>query len=409
MNGSNRSNAASGRGIVIVLCAGLLGAGCSAVQEMVPEASTALQLASEAPSFSDADEERMARENARKFEAEAEMWDEPLMEAYLTEITQRLVAVANPRPFQYRVRIVADPTVNAFTFGGGLVYVNAGLIARMENEAQLAMVLAHEIAHVTERHVPGGIEREFGLQVLGSLAARAAESTGALSGSALDQAYEYTMSAAINGHGRSQESEADRVGLRYMADAGYDPAEAPYTFQQLYEEYGDQSAIQNFFWGSHPTNRSRFETLTRLVSERYAGGDATTRIVNTEEFKRRTRQLVIAVGLADYEANRFADAEEMFGKAAAVRADDPLPHYYLGKIALETGTADRLPEARQHLADAIAADETFAPAYRELGLVHYRMGDREAAVAALEGFLEIAPDGEQAEQVREMIDELRGY
>ena len=93
---------------------------------------------------------------------------------------QKLVAVARPRPFPYRVRVVSDPGVNAFTFGGGLLYVHAGLIARMENEAQLAMVLAHEIAHVTEGHVVKGIQSAYNKQLLGSAAVVAGASTGVL-------------------------------------------------------------------------------------------------------------------------------------------------------------------------------------------------------------------------------------
>ena len=108
------------------------------------------------PKFSEEDEERMAQAQAQKFDAQNRMWAEPLLEQYMTGLVQKIVAVARPRPFPYRVRVVSDPGVNAFTFGGGLLYVHAGLIARMENEAQLAMVLAHEIAHVTEGHVVKG-------------------------------------------------------------------------------------------------------------------------------------------------------------------------------------------------------------------------------------------------------------
>ncbi len=87
------------------------------------------------PKFTDEDEARMAQAQAQKFDAEHKMWPEPLLETYLTGMVQKLVAVAKPRPFPYRVRVVSDPSLNAFTFGGGLLYVHAGLIARMENEA----------------------------------------------------------------------------------------------------------------------------------------------------------------------------------------------------------------------------------------------------------------------------------
>src|SRR2546422_6964310 len=166
----------------------------------------------------------------------------------------------------------------------------------MDNEAELAMVLGHEIAHVTESHVVRGIESNYNTQLLGQLAGQAAAASGKipLTPGVFKLTYEYSMRAALSGHGRGSESEADVIGLEYMVKAGYDPREAPRTFEQLLKEYGDQSAVQNFFYGNHPTNVSRIETTTRLVKEKYAADLGTRRlIVNTQEFNRRTRARVI--------------------------------------------------------------------------------------------------------------------
>jgi predicted Zn-dependent protease len=226
----------------------------------------------------------------------------------LTEITQGVVAVAKPRPFRQRIRVVRDPSINAFT-PRGPVYVHAGLLARMENEVQLAMILAHEIAHVTEGHVLKGAQ----------VAAVAGAATGILQGEALQTVFGYVANAAVNGHGRSQESEADTVGLDYLVNAGYDPREAPRTFARLLEEYGDPAPLQHFFYGDHPTNVARIERTSHLVWTQYADHLATRPLtVNTEEFARRTRELVVAVGRLDYEQKRFHTA------AAPIRPTAPL-------------------------------------------------------------------------------------
>ncbi|HVR44564.1 MAG TPA: M48 family metalloprotease [Thermoanaerobaculia bacterium] len=363
------------------------------------------------PKFTDEDEGRMAQAQAQKFDAENEMWPEPLLETYLTGLVQKLVAVAKPRPFPYRVRVVSDPTLNAFTFGGGLLYVHAGLIARMENEAQLAMVLGHEIAHVTERHVTKGIEKAYTTQLLLGAAVTAGASTGIIpTGPALDIAYGTTMNAAINGHGRNQEREADTLGIQYMVKAGYDPREAPITFELLLMEYGDQSRAANFFYGSHPKNVERYETLSKLAKGKYAKDVKEKRlIVNTEEFKRVTRSVVIATGRLDYEQARFSTAQAMFEKAVRAWQDDPVPHYYLGKIALETGVGDGVDRALKHLEDAIKADAQYAPAYRELGLAQYRKGDRPSAIASLEHYLTLEPKAEDAKQIKSTIQELKRF
>ncbi|MEX2542365.1 MAG: M48 family metalloprotease [Trueperaceae bacterium] len=397
--------------LVFVLLAAL--PACSPGALVAPGLDLAERAVMERPSFTDDDEARMAQENARNFEAENAMWDDPLLEAYLTDMLQRLVAVAEPKPFAYRVRVVGDSDVNAFTWGGGLIYVHAGLIARMENEAQLASVMAHELAHVTHRHVPKGIEQAYTTSLLGDVAMVGVGAAGADSGAlgaALDKTYEYTMNAAINGHGRGREAEADEVGMALMVDAGYDPREAAGAFEQLLKEFGDQAPVVNFFYGSHPTLVGRIERSRELVATRYADRLTSERLgVNTEEFKRRTRELVVLVGVLDYEAKRFKTATAMFEKAAAVWDGDPVPPYYLGLIAMETGGPAEVTAAISHFNTAIAADAEYAPAYRELGTAHYRDGDSQTAVLAYERYLELAPRAEDADRIAATIAELERY
>ena len=349
----------------------------------------------------------MAQENAKKYEQAHQMWDDPLLDAYLGDIVQRLAAVAHPRPFTYSIRVVKDASINAFTFGGGILYVNAGLLARMDNEGQLAMVLGHEIAHVTESHVVRGIESNYNTQLLGQLAGQAAAASGKipLTPAVFNLTYEYSMKAALSGHGRSSESEADDVGLDYMVKAGYDPREAPHTFEQLLKEYGDQTALQNFFYGDHPTNKARIEKLTELTKSKYSQ-DLETRklIVNTEEFKQRTRELIVAVGQLDYERKRLKTATAMFEKALQVKQDEPVPHYWLGKIALETGGTD---QAIAHLTTALKGDVKIVEAYRELGLAYYKKRDKAKAIAAFEQYLKVAPSAPDAGRIKKSIEDLK--
>jgi predicted Zn-dependent protease len=396
----------------------VLAVGCSEMVSLDPRLQKAIGYGEQfggallnKPSFSDTDEVRMAQQNARNFEAKHQMWDDPLLEAYLTDLTQRLVGVSKPRPFPYQIRIVKDASINAFTFGGGLLYVHAGLLARMENEAQLAMVLAHEIAHVTERHVTNGIEASYGIQLLGQLAVVANRESGAvtLPPAALQKTYEYSLKAAVSGHGRSQESDADKVGMDYLVKAGFDPREAPRTFEQLQKEYGDQGAVENFFYGDHPTNKTRISRTTDWA-QRYSQEMASGRlVVNSEEFLRRTRELVIATAVLDYENKRVKTAAALFEKAAAISSKDPVPHYYLGKLALESGTgAASAQQATGYLATAIKAKDTYAPAYRELGFAFYRLRDKPKAIQAFKLYLKLEPHARDAERVRRTIEELQG-
>jgi predicted Zn-dependent protease len=363
------------------------------------------------PSFSDADEEKMARANAAKFEASNKIWADPLLDAYLTGLMQRVLSVAHPRPFQYRIRVVADGSINAFTFGGGVLYIHAGLLARMENEAQFVMVLAHEIAHVTERHIPRGIEGSYGIQLLGQIAASAASASGAASSippEVLQKTYEYSMNAAVSGHGRSHETEADVVGLEYMVKAGYDPREAPKTFQVLLQEYGDKGAVENFFYGSHPTNQARIAHLDELTRSQYAdAGKGRELVVNSDEYRQRTRALVVLAAQHNYKTKHFNTAAQLFNRALQTKGDDPTSHYFLGKIAMETGGATGADTAIGHFNAALKVNNRLVEPYRELGLAYYLKKDPANALRAFERYLALNPSAADAAPIRGYIDELK--
>lgn len=401
--------------ILGITCWTMLLAGCEELKQLAPPemkkyVDTAARVGEGAynrPKFTEADEERMAQDNAKKFEEKNKLLDDPLLDTYLGDIVQRLVANAHPRPFTYSIRVVKDASINAFTFGGGILYVNAGLLARMENEAQLAMVIGHEIAHVTESHVTKGIEERYGMALLSQVAGEAAAASGKvpLSPQTFQLTYDYSMKAAVSGHGQSSESEADVVGLDYMVKAGYDPREAPRTFEQLLKEYGDQGVVQNFFYGDHPRNETRIKTLNGLVQTKYTKDMETQKlIVNTAEFKQRTREMVVMVGQLDYERKRFKTATAMFEKALQANGSDPVSHYYLGKIALETGSTD---QAIAHLTSALKGDVKPSEAYRELGLAYYKKKDSAKAIDAFEQYLKAAPSANDADRIKKSIEDLK--
>jgi predicted Zn-dependent protease len=285
--------------------------------------------------FTEEEEIEIARENSAQFDAQAKFVDDPRLDTFLNEIVQRLAGHAEPRPFEYRIKVVSDPNINAFTFGGGFLYVNAGLLARMENEAQVAMVLGHEIAHAAESHVTEGMKADAGINLLGQLAGQAAASAGRIDPEVLEKTYQYSMSAAINGHGRGQESEADELGLEYMFMAGYDPREASGTFEALLKEYGDASKREAFFYSSHPRNEERIARADAWVEANAARLKSMTLTVSTDEFQQAIHDIVVATGKYDYENNRFESARAMFTKAAADGVTDPEPQRYLELLALE--------------------------------------------------------------------------
>lgn len=141
--------------------------------------------------------------------------DEPLQER-VRAIGQRLAAVCDRKELVYTFAVVKEDDVNAFSLPGGYVFINEGLIKKAANDDELASVVAHEIAHITARHAVKRYESSMGLQLiqLASLAGRqgpAARSIG------------IAMQAAQLSYARQDELDADRLGVRYMQAAGFDP------------------------------------------------------------------------------------------------------------------------------------------------------------------------------------------
>ncbi len=190
--------------------------------------------------------------------------NDPELQAYVDRIGRSLVPKwVDPKQFQFTFTLVEDPTLNAFALPDGTVVVHSGLVAALENEAQLATVLGHEIAHATHRHGYRGYKDQQGKQKwfgLGSLVAGVLVGTqtdSALAGLVTGVGTNLALKAAVNGHGRKLEDEADLIGLYYMVEAGYDYMEAPEVWRVFGKYTKDQSKVSNFFFSDHSTHAAR--------------------------------------------------------------------------------------------------------------------------------------------------------
>ncbi len=143
------------------------------------------------------------------------------LQGYIDFIGRNLASHAEFQQFQYHFTVLNTPVVNAFALPGGYVYVTRGLLALASNEAELAGVMAHEIGHVNARHTA---ERMAAAQVsqLGLLAGAIGAAALGLPGEVMQLGQSVAV-AAIQSYSRSQELEADTLGIRYMSRAGYDP------------------------------------------------------------------------------------------------------------------------------------------------------------------------------------------
>ena len=224
--------------------------------------------------------------------------DDAALQDYVARVGSGLVPKwVDTNELKFTFSVVEDPSLNAFALPDGTVVVHTGLLRVLQNEAQLATVMGHEIAHATHRHGYRGYKQRSKLKwlQLGALAG------GIVVGSKTDNPWaglltglgsSLTLGAIVNGHGRDLEDEADRVGLEYMIDAGYDPFQAPAVWKIFDKHTGDQAAVTNFFFSDHSTHRARISNLTREINSSYRGKlDTASLKTNENAFQKATARL----------------------------------------------------------------------------------------------------------------------
>ncbi len=237
--------------------------------------------------LSESQEVELGRNAAPQIEKELGRYEDPDLEAYLNEVGQRLVAVGDARGYRYSFKITDRPEVNAFALPGGHIYVFRGLLALANNEAELAGVLGHEIAHVTQRHIAKALTREVGYSVLSlgiiGLAAANPGTRGQIG--AVAATMQGLMANIMNGFSRDLETEADEVGMRIAVRAGYDPR-AVVTFMRAVRA-NERLTGQGFHaFSDHPGTLERIvKADTQAALLRAEGGPSP--MVRADEYKAR--------------------------------------------------------------------------------------------------------------------------
>ena len=330
-------------------------------------------------------------------------YDDPLLEDYLASVAARVVPeeaqeAGAPAP---RVAVFKDPTLNAFAMPNGKIYIHTGLLSRVENESQLAMILGHEMTHVTNRHAlmfnrdaqnkqiwfsALAIAASLGVAVAtghqqnkgNNVSAEVLRTTSnLLLGLGLQLAY----IAAVNGFGRDLERDADREGMDRMVKAGYDPREAPRVFALLKDDYGDGGKLENFFFGNHPRLDERIANTEELLKVKYAGFTPPTNLAEAnEDFAMRTRTVVRENAALDIRAGRFKLAKAQLDRVLALAPKDPTTHLYYGDLYRLQAQRARNPfdkpmlvaQALQAYEESAALDSTFPDPFRQMGFLYYQ-------------------------------------
>ena len=323
---------------------------------------------------------RRAQEEQDAIDGSGLLYQDAEIENYLNQIAEKLQPNSISADISFQIKVIKDPKLNAFALPNGVIYIHTGILARMENEAQLAALLAHEMTHCTHRH---------SLKTLRNIKDRTQAKSATVR--ELAQLLGITGSiASINGYTRELETEADRVGLDLAVKANYDPNEVLKLFELLKQENEIEGVEEPYFLGTHPKVQQRIENVNRWLAEKNRGKIKGSK--NTIKFQSRISRLMLENARLDLRQGKFFIAQSTVKKYLTVNPDDAQAYFLLGEIFRQRGWKNDSVAAINNYEKSISLNPSFAESHKAMGLIHYKDGEKRRAKKYFESCLLLSPN-----------------
>lgn len=236
-------------------------------------------------------EQEIGRELSQEIEVESKMITDPMVTSYIERLGQRLVSHSDAT-MPFVIKVLDSDAINAFALPGGYFYINSGLILAADNEAELAAVMAHEIAHVAARHATKNLTKS---QIWG-FASLALTAVGGPAGVIIHQVADIAVPMTFLKFGRNEEREADLLGLEYQYAAGYDPLAFVNFFERIaVHQRKDGNFVVRLF-ATHPMTSDRIRRAQEEIGTMLPQRDQY--VISTSEFdevKARVASLTVGV------------------------------------------------------------------------------------------------------------------
>jgi beta-barrel assembly-enhancing protease len=321
---------------------------------------------------------------------------------YLTKIGNLVLNGNKQVPFEFRFSLINSSAINAFATPGGYIYINRGLLNVVENEGELAAVIAHEISHANYRHLASIIEKSQKLNIAtlaaviaGALLGGGGDATAAIA--ALSMAGAATLSLKYS---REHEEEADRMGIEYLTKAGYYPG-AMVDFLRIMKKYEFISKRLPSYLLTHPGTDERIFYLDNLNQTKYRQNGLKNIVGNlsriqaltlldTDDLSARYQQLeqslvkdtdnvdlLYAIGLAEDKLGRTNEAVAHYQKALNISPNDDDVLTNLGMLYLKLGKAQA---AQSYLLQAVNSNANNDEAILALGKAYDALGQYKSSL-----------------------------
>ncbi|MES9937157.1 MAG: M48 family metalloprotease [Sedimenticola sp.] len=313
------------------------------------------------------------------------------LRSYVESIGKKLYPeLADALKFQ----LLNSPELNAFVLPNGSIYINIGLLARLDNEAQMATILAHEVSHFTRQH---SVRQQRNSNSSSVAALGVTLITGIpLSG-------QLFAATAITGYSRELEKEADLLGFERMQTAGYATTESVKTFEHLLAEVKALEIDRPLFFSSHPRLEERIKSFNQLIDEMAPHNGAT----HEERYLERTAKLRAEILERYLSLQQYKTLILMLGKNEQIDHYPAYWPYFLGEAYRLRNEEGDLEAARQAFNRALSQAPDFARSHKGLGLLDMKQDDKPAAISHFQRYLEMAPDTKDRTYIEKYIASLK--
>ena len=331
------------------------------------------------------EEEKLARAILRYIYQHYEIVDDPVIVEYVNKVGNRIVAGLENPLFNYRFHVINVDAYNAFAIPAGYIFINSGLVAAMDDEEELAGILAHEIAHVNARHISQKIERsqKIGWATMAGMAAGIliGAAGGAEAGEAIAKGSTAAGQAAELSYSRDNEMQADQLGLIYLTDAGYSAEGLLKILKKMRSKQWFDTEQVPTYMRTHPAIDERITYLDGQIGGTPKTAKAESQ-KSSEDFARVHTYLI----------TRYGDENlvlKYLKTAVQKNPQDPMAHYRYGLILARVGRRD---EAIAHLRTAMEKRAFDPYILRDVGRVYYLDGQLQQSLKMLKTAHNMIPD-----------------
>lgn len=358
--------------------------------------------------YAEEDEKRLwkrSEEEQARLETSGHIYDDPELAAYVNEVARKLVPEGvQDDMVRFRIKVIKNPLLNAFAYPNGTIYLHTGILSRMENEAQLAALLGHEMTHVTHRHAVLGFRNlQRTTAVMATL--QVAAIPFGVYGSVATLLGTVGGMAAVSGYSQEMESEADRQGLTIMIKAGYDPAEAPHLFEHIKRDIEEYKIKEPFFFGSHPKIKDRIESFSHILKSEYSGRENGRDEV--ERFAGKVQPLLLDNAFMDMSLGRYGPAQRAIERFLRMEPRSAKGHFAMGEVFRQNNGAGDVDRAEQEYKLALEYSPSYPEPYRTLGMLYYKQGRWKESEGMLEKYLSLAPAPPDKVYMEQYLKEIK--